>query len=233
MAGRGGTTNGSGVTQLLVIRHGETIWNAAGRQQGHLDSDLTPLGLRQAEALARRLGSDPPGALYSSDLARAMRTAEPIARATGLEIRTDARLRERHLGILQGLTPAECREHHAECYGRLASGDPDYVIPEGESARHRYDAVIACAEEIAASHAGQRVAVVTHGGVLSAIFRRVAGLPLGAPRRCALWNASINVVAIENGSWMLWQWGDTHHLADLKTSDDDDVSRPRRKLHWT
>lgn len=207
-------------TELIVVRHGETIWNAAGRQQGHADSDLTPTGLRQAELLADALSQRPLDALYSSDLGRAMRTAQCIADRTGLAIRPDARLRERNLGVFQGLTPTEVRERFPDEQARLVSGDPDYVIPGGESARQRYDLAVECAEEVAARHPGERVLLVTHGGVLSALFRRAVGLPLTAPRRCSLYNVSINTILVTGDNWMIATWGDVRHLSGLASKDE-------------
>jgi probable phosphoglycerate mutase len=95
--------------KLICIRHGETQWNVEGREMGQLDSPLTPLGLRQAEAIADRLGKLEFDALYSSDLGRAVQTAEAIASRCGRDIRLDAGLRERNMGIFQGLTLEEMR----------------------------------------------------------------------------------------------------------------------------
>ena len=102
----------------------------------------------------------------------------------------------------------------------MISGDPDYVIPGGESARQRYDLAVACAQDIAQAHPGRSVVVVTHGGVLSALFRRAVGLPLTAPRRSSLYNASINTIVVTGETWMVGSWGDVHHLSGLATMDE-------------
>src|SRR5438477_4218649 len=86
-------------TQIIIVRHGETTWNLEGRHQGHLDSPLTKRGVAQAEALAARLGNEEFAALYSSDLGRALATAEIIGTRCGKSVVIDARLRERNLGI--------------------------------------------------------------------------------------------------------------------------------------
>ena len=92
--------------RICLVRHGETAWNAERRLQGHIDIPLNPRGLSQAEATARSLAraGERFAALYSSDLQRARQTAEAVARAHGLAATHDARLRERHYGVLQGLT---------------------------------------------------------------------------------------------------------------------------------
>ena len=205
------------MTELIVVRHGETLWNAGGRLQGHLDSGLSPLGVRQAEAIARRLGQERFAALYSSDLGRALQTAEPIARATGLAIVTDLRLRERNLGLFQGLTMAEILERFPEDHRRFVSGDPDHAVPGGESGRQRYDRTVTCADEIAARHPGARVLIVTHGGVLNGLLRRALGLDLAIPLSYRLFNATINTFFIRDGAWRLGTWGDIHHLRDIGT----------------
>jgi len=210
----------SHATELIVVRHGETVWNADGRQQGHLDSPLSPLGEQQARAIADRLAAEPFHALYTSDLGRAFHTAEYIARATGHDIATDPRLRERNLGIFQGLTMAQVQHQHPDHYAQFISGDPDYVIPGGESARQRYDRTTRAADEIAARRPGQRIVIVGHGGVLSSLFRHALGIPLAAPRRCKLFNASINTFFVHHGNWMLGTWGDVHHLGAIGTIDD-------------
>src|SRR5688572_19962610 len=94
----------SDMTQLILIRHGETLWNTQHRMQGHADSPLTEDGLRQARQLAQRLTQIEFKALYSSDSGRALETARIVAAATGHEIIVDSRLRERNFGVFEGLT---------------------------------------------------------------------------------------------------------------------------------
>lgn len=199
-------------TQVIVVRHGETFWNLEGRRQGHLDSPLTPKGIDQAEALARRLIHENFNALYSSDLGRAYQTAEIIANATGHGIVVDSRLRERNLGVFQGLKSDEIQESYPEEYRLHRTRGPDYVIPEGESARQMVERNMRCLEEIAQKHPGQRIAAVTHGGVLSGLFRHTFSIPLDAPRRFDFLNCSINVFTYGPHSWMLQTWGDVSHL---------------------
>src|SRR5690348_10772063 len=96
--------------RLIAVRHGETEWNVAGREMGHLDSPLTERGRQQAEAVASRLAGLSLAALYSSDLGRAVATARCISRCCGQDVRVDVGLRERHMGVLQGLTSVEIAE---------------------------------------------------------------------------------------------------------------------------
>src|SRR5262245_4320439 len=126
-------------TRLIVLRHGETCWNREGRFQGHLDSPLTSVGIRQGQALARRLAGYRFSALYSSDLGRAEATARIIAEASGQEVCLDARLRERHLGVLQGQLVSEARQKFPEAYDTFKRGVADKPVPGGESNRERFE----------------------------------------------------------------------------------------------
>ncbi len=206
--------------RLIIVRHGETEWNRLGLQQGHLDSPLTPLGRQQARAAAAALTESGAAALYSSDLGRALSTAQIIGERLGLQVGLESRLRERHLGILQGLTMARFEQEHPQECARLRSGDPDYTLPQGESARQCSERCVAGLNAIAARHAGETVVIVTHGGVLNRIFRRVLGIPLHTPRRFALCNGSINTFSARDGEWRLETWGEIRHLRRLGTADD-------------
>jgi probable phosphoglycerate mutase len=207
-------------TELIVVRHGESVWNLDGRQQGHLDSPLTELGVRQAQAVAAALVAVHCHALYSSDLGRAAQTAAIIGRALGLSVITDVRLRERHLGIIQARTMADFAREHPDHYARFAGDDPDYAIPGGESVRQRHERSVACAEDVARRHAGRCVVIVTHGGPLGSLMRHALGLPPAGARRFSLFNASINRFTVKDGQWRLISWGDTHHLHGLGAKDD-------------
>src|SRR3954470_7385192 len=100
--------------RIIAVRHGETEWTAAGREIGQLDSALTPKGVEQAERLAVRLSRLKIDAVYSSDLGRAMATAAAIAARRGMQVIPDPALRERHMGIFQGLTTAEIDARHPD-----------------------------------------------------------------------------------------------------------------------
>jgi 2,3-bisphosphoglycerate-dependent phosphoglycerate mutase len=207
-------------TELIIIRHGETEWNLDGRMQGHSDSSLTPLGLRQAEAVAAGLAREQIDAIHASDLGRAMRTAEALAKVKGLAVVPDSYLRERDMGTFQGLNFDEIRQRFPEDYRQFASRRPDYVIPDGESMQQCHDRVIAGLQAIADRHPGRRLVVVTHGGPLSAAFRHTMQLPVNAPRRWSLFNASINRFHVQERTWQLGTWGDLTHLDGLASEDD-------------
>src|SRR5512145_1031700 len=162
---------------VYAVRHGETEWNAEGRQQGHLDSPLTPIGVRQAELLAESLTKKKIDVLYSSDLGRALQTAEIIANRLSLSIHRDMRLRERNLGILQGLTRDQFETQYPEESLRFNAADPDYSLPGGESLRQLFDRCVACAEDIVAKNASKNILMVSHGGVVRSFYHKATRTP--------------------------------------------------------
>jgi probable phosphoglycerate mutase len=209
-------------TRVIIIRHGQTQWNIRRIRQGHLDSELTEKGLAQARALGERLARENFTALYSSDLGRAVHTARIIAAITRHQIVTDARLRERHLGIFQGLSGDEIKAKYPEEHHLHRTLGPEYVIPGGESVRQQVARNVDFLNEVAIKHPGEKVVVVTHGGVVSGLFRHTLNIPLEAPRRFEFVNAGLNVFAYEDGTWMLRTWGDVSHLDPGADTEGDD-----------
>jgi len=202
--------------RLIFIRHGQTEWNVEGRVQGHADSELTGQGRSQAAAVGKRLKELEFTRLYSSDLLRTRQTSEIIAGHTGHDIITDPRLREKNMGVFQGLTRAEMEEKYSDELALRRTRGPDYVVPHGESDRQFFARNTACFEELAENHGNETIVVVAHGGVLKNLFYFVVGLPLEAPRRHSILNSSLNTVIKENGRWRLETWGDVTHLDGLK-----------------
>jgi probable phosphoglycerate mutase len=148
---------------LIVLRHGQTAWNAEGRIQGQLDVELTELGIEQAAAAARRLAELRPDAIVSSDLRRAADTAAALAALTGVPVRFDPRLRERDFGLWQGLTGAEAAARYPEEYARWQSGEPidGCDVESREDLAKRASAGL---QEAADLVPGGTVVAVMHGG---------------------------------------------------------------------
>ena len=200
-------------TRFVVVRHGETQWNFASRIQGHGDSPLTTAGEAQAAAIAQRLAGEQFDRLVSSDLGRAWRTAQAIAARAGREVLADPRLRERNYGVLEGLTYGEIDARYPGVFSRVRDSDPDFTVPGGESRRQLFERVRDAFESLAAAHAGRRLVVVCHGGVLAALYRHAHGIDVGAAHSIPIPNAAFNALVHERGRWMVEAWGDTAHLA--------------------
>ncbi len=207
------------LTELILIRHGETDWNYQDRFQGQQDSPLTPIGMAQAAAIAAHVAGLNVHALYASDLGRTLQTAAPIAAATGLAVMPESGLRERNLGILEGLTRAEAAERCAEAFACYQARDPDYALPGGESLRQleaRGRTVLAM---LAARHPGQRLAVVSHGGLLTTFVRAIMGVPLYVRSGFLVRNGSVSWVAHRESAhghtidgWLVLSVGEVGHL---------------------
>lgn len=198
--------------QLILIRHGETVWNKERRMQGHSDSPLSEKGLQQARLLGKRLGQMPFNVLYSSDSGRAHHTARCVAEVTGHDIVVEPRLRERNFGVFEGLTRDEMIARFPEAYARFKERDQHFAMPRGESGVEFRRRTTACMEEIAARHPQQLVVVVTHGLVLDVFYRIAMGIAPEAQRIHELVNAGINRLHYENGTWRIEVWGDGSHL---------------------
>jgi probable phosphoglycerate mutase len=208
-------------TRIVLIRHGETPWNAEKRLQGHIDIPLNEAGQRQARALGRALRGEHFDAIYASDLQRARQTAEALvaARALGTvpAVCTDAALRERCYGGFEGLLISEIAVRYPEAYAAWKGREVDAPLPPGERAgesfRAFYERSVAALTRLGARHPGQSLAVVAHGGVLECAYRAALGMPLATPRSFPIHNASINRFTLDEGRLALEHWGDVDHLA--------------------
>jgi 2,3-bisphosphoglycerate-dependent phosphoglycerate mutase len=207
-------------TSVTLIRHGETEWNLSGRWQGHADSPLSDRGVAQAEALGKRMQPDDFDFFYSSDLGRALHTSRLLGGPSGWEAIPREDFRERDLGILEAMTTHEMMEREPEAYCSFRNDGPEYVPPGGESFKHFYERCSNAIEEIALAHQGARVGVVTHGGVLGAVFRFVLNIPLKAERNYVLLNCSLNRLEKKEDGWNLVSWGDVAHLQGMNSLDD-------------
>jgi 2,3-bisphosphoglycerate-dependent phosphoglycerate mutase len=204
--------------KLICVRHGETFYNLAGRIQGQSDSDLSPLGQRQCQAVAEALAAVKADAIISSPLRRALESAQCVADKLKLTVATDPRLMEINAGVFQGLTWDEIeRQFPAEAVG-WRSQDPDFRIPGGESRR---DMMNRTREAFCAiREAGYRqTIVVAHGGSLSAAFKALLDIP-AARNPFSLNNGSISTVGWEK-DFRLLSLNERGHLGhDLSGGGD-------------
>ena len=212
------------MTEIWVVRHGETPWNTVRRVQGWEDIELNEIGISQAQALGRHLAANtqstrPINAIYSSDLKRAHVTANIIGTSLGLKPQIEKGVRERNFGVLQGLIFHTMHEHQPEAAKIWASRDPEGVIPEGETLGAFHRRVVQAINEIAARHVGQRVMVVSHGGAMDIIWRHASQLGLQAERQAPIVNTSVNRISVSETGWKIIDWGDVSHLNDSSLDD--------------
>lgn len=212
-------------TIVLLARHGETDWNAAGRWQGHADRPLTGAGERQARELARRLAGFPLDAVYSSDLRRARETAVAVAEEHGRGVVELAELREVDTGSWTGLTRRQAQLRFPEDFARWeATGEPGWE--GGESYGQLTARVVPALERIGAAHPDERVLVVAHAGVIRAAHARALGLDPTTYRRLRPVepNARLSAVCVADGR--LTRLCRVHELEGLLRPEE--LERPLR-----
>ncbi|WP_426321282.1 histidine phosphatase family protein [Pseudoduganella sp. R-43] len=206
------------MTRILLIRHGETAWNAVRRLQGHIDILLSPTGERQADALARALAAEPLEAIISSDLGRALQTAQAVAaHHPHLPLHTDPGLRERGYGAFEGLLYTEIAERYPVEFAEWQARDVDAVMPAGDRVAESFRQFFQrCQDGIARwaeRYPQQSILIVAHGGVLECAYRAARGLSIDGPRDFQVKNASINRFTFDKGVLSLEQWGEVAHLS--------------------
>ena len=200
------------MTELLFIRHGETDWNRQQRFQGQIDVPLNTTGEQQALWLAQRLAAEKHDHLFSSDLQRARQTAAPLAAAWQMPAVAVAGLREQNFGVLEGLDVPTIQARHPDLWRLWLQQDAEFAPPGGESQRQFHSRVVAAVNDLAAAASGQRLVLVTHGGVLDMLWRTVHGLPLSGLRECAIPNTGVNRLRWAGGALQIEVWGDDAHL---------------------
>ncbi len=179
------------VTNVLLIRHGQSKGNAERRFGGHTATPLSARGRKQAEVTARTLKSESLTAIYSSDLARAMETARPLAKLTRLPINGTDAFRERSVGVLEGLTFEDAAQQHPEQYAALLRRDFEHVLTGGESYRQLLDRAWQKLDEIIAENRGGKIAVFSHTGTICILALHLMGA-LDSPELKPVWISSAN-----------------------------------------
>jgi len=206
-------------THVLLIRHGQSRGNAEGRFGGHTDTPLSARGRRQAEALAKALVGEKFSAIYSSDLKRAVQTAEPLARVTRAKLITSDAFRERSVGVMEGLTFEEAAAQYPEQYAALLHRDFEHVLLGGESYRQTLDRASKKLDEIIEQHKGGRIAVFTHTGAICILSLHLMGA-LDSPELKPVWIATANCAIArfdlrDDGFIRVLTLNDTRHLAGI------------------
>ena len=197
---------------LMLVRHGETEWNAQRRYQGQSDVPLSGLGRRQAELVAERLAGHEIDAVYASDLKRAWETAQVITEKSSLEVISEPRLRELKFGVLEGLTFDEAQAQYPEM---IAAWLKDFSQPPqgGETIELFNMRIVSLLDELKQKHDEQVVLLVGHGGSLSETMRVVLGLSREKRWYLEMENASLSEVLVAEDFVSLKRLNDTCHLA--------------------
>ena len=198
-------------TRLLLIRHAQTEWNIQRRFQGHGDSPITEEGLEQLQRLKSRLAGLEFDVVYSSDLGRTMETSQMLSGKQRVE---ETRLRERGVGILEGLNSEQIMADHAEEFRAFRLGGKDHQIEGGESLQNALNRAWTFLEEMPEQHPGAELAAVSHAGLIRLICKQILGLPPDAPNFFQIPNTSLTqlIFSPKDRRWSLECLADTTHL---------------------
>lgn len=205
--------------RIYLIRHGQTEWNADGRWQGMIDIPLSETGLNQAAALASYMSSSSLSSVYSSDLQRAVQTAEPLAKIINLPLHRDARLREQNLGVFQGLTHEEHREKFPDLVQAMYRDYWGFTFPEGENRGQVRDRVIAFWNELLIREPEGETAIVLHGGTIRVLLMHMLG-PSRELDHVKLLNTSITTLEWEGEKVRLVELAQIPHLQQTPQATD-------------
>lgn len=210
-------------TRFCLVRHGETDWNAERRLQGHTDIDLNPRGIAQAAQMAKAIKAIDLqfDVLYTSDLQRAAKTANAIETLFKIKAIVDPTLRERHLGILQGVSTAEAPQFDAELWKNHLSRDIHEELRGGESIVQFAQRIHQALEKIRQQHLGKTILLVSHGGALDMMYRLASNQALDAEKAVSVPNASLNWISHDGNAWKVDRWADTSHLDGLALDNLD------------
>jgi broad specificity phosphatase PhoE len=200
--------------RLILVRHGESIWNIMGRYQGQTDVPLSAVGRVQAGRVAHRLASERIDAVYASDLSRARDTAEIIGRRLGMPVTGVSGLREIHLGVWQGLSYEVVRNRHFHERDPTPCYPVDVPPSGGESLRDVQMRVTVAVEEIVRRHPCRTCVIVTHGACLKAFFCGLLGADLSDYGRLPFDPGSISEVIWRSGKAVVLSLNDTSHLLE-------------------
>ena len=210
-------------TRFCLVRHGETDWNAERRLQGHTDIDLNPRGIAQATQMAKAIKAIDLqfDVLYTSDLLRATKTANAIETLFNTKAIVDQALRERHLGVLQGVTTADASQFDAELWKNHLSRDIHEELRGGESIAQFAKRIHEALEKIRLQHLGKTILLVSHGGALDMMYRLASKQALDAEKAVSVPNASLNWISHDGNVWKVDRWADTSHLDALALDNLD------------
>lgn len=204
------------MTRLIIIRHGQTLWNSQRKYQGHSDIALSDTGIKQAEAVAVRLATEKIHAVYASDLSRAFKTAECIAVKHNLTVSQMPALREIKFGDWEGLTYDQISARWPGLLGKLWTTPDELQIPGGESFHQLKARAYTAIEKIVVEHPEQTVAVVAHGGTIGTILCGLLDIHLNHVWSIRQDNTAVNIVEYYEGRPTITLLNCVRHLETLR-----------------
>jgi probable phosphoglycerate mutase len=205
------------LTRVILIRHGQTVWNKGDRFRGQIDLDLDDVGLRQAEAIAYHVKHWPVSHLFSSPLKRARQTAQAVADIMSLDTKQVDGFNDINYGQWQGRTPSAMAVEHPDLY-HLWRTQPDLVtFPEGEGLNQIRNRATSALEELLTRYPGKTIVIVSHKVVCKLIILHVLGLDSSHFWNVEQDNGAINILEFRNNLLIAGLINDTCHLKGIRT----------------
>lgn len=201
------------MTRIILVRHGQTLWNLELKYQGHADIGLSPAGLEQAAQVAARLAGINPAAVYSSDLSRAFHTAQIIAAKYDLPVNKIPDLREVNFGEWEGRNYESINSQWPTLMGKLFTHPDEIEIPGGETFQSLQDRAMKAVEHLKTRHAEETILVVSHGATIRAILCSILHMPLKYIWNIKQDNTAVNIIEIYPKRAIVSLMNDTNHLA--------------------
>lgn len=203
------------MTKVILVRHGQTLWNVEMKYQGHCDVALTEKGLQQAELAANSLANEEISAIYASDLDRALKTAECIAQKHKLQVVAIPGLREIHFGQWEGLTYDKINNEWSEIMAKLFTHPDEIQIPGGETFREVKERATSALSKLIEKHPNETIVVVSHGGTIRTLLCAALNIHLNYLWNIKQDNTAINILEYYDKQVVVSLVNDTHHLRDF------------------
>lgn len=202
------------MTKLILIRHGQTVWNHELRYQGQTDVALTEEGYRQARLMTNRLKTEKIDAIYASDLSRALETAKIVAEGWSVSVQSLPELREINFGVWEGLTYKEIAERYPDLVKVWFSNPSQVRIPNGEMFAELQDRAYGAIKSLLAKHPDQTILVASHGATIRMIICGILGMELDRAWQIRQDNTAVNIIDFYDGQGIIRVLNDIHHLGD-------------------
>lgn len=203
------------MTKVILVRHGQTLWNLEMKYQGHCDVALTEEGMKQAELVASSLAAESISAVYASDLCRALVTAECIAKKHNVQVTAIPELREINFGQWEGLTYDKINNQWSEIMAKLFTHPDEIQIPDGETFRAVKERATAALAKLVTQHPNETIVIVSHGGTIRTILCAILNIHLNYLWKIKQDNTAVNMLEFYDKEVMVSLVNDTHHLRKL------------------
>lgn len=200
------------MTRVILVRHGETLWNLEMKYQGHCDVALTEKGIKQAELAANSLAKESISAVYASDLCRAFATAESIANKHNLQVAAIPELREINFGQWEGLTYDNINNQWSDIMAKLFTHPDEIEIPDGETFREVKERATIALSKLIQKHPNETIVVVSHGGTIRTILCAVLNIHLNHLWSIKQDNTAINILEYYDNQALVSLVNSTSHL---------------------